>query len=53
MREPAPPEPGPVARIDLPAGDFDVAAPDLARYDRTEPDGDESTARTTESSDLG
>ncbi len=53
VREPAPPEPAPVGRIELPGGDFDVAVPDLARYDNTEPDGGESTAHTIESSDLG
>jgi transposase len=34
VREPAPAPAAPVGRIDLPGGDFDVAAPDLAaRYD--------------------
>lgn len=37
VREPAPPVAGPVGRIELPGGDFDVAAPDLvARYDSSE-----------------
>lgn len=33
--EPAPPIP--VGRIELPGGDFDVAAPDLSRYDNGDP----------------
>ena len=37
VREPAPPVAAPVGRIELPGGDFDVAAPDLAaRYDSSD-----------------
>lgn len=46
VREPAPPADRPVGRIELPGGDFDVAAPDLvARYDSSDP--------TVDSGDLG
>ena len=45
VREPAPSTAGSVGRIELPGGDFDVAAPDLARY--------ESTDLVIESGDLG
>jgi transposase len=38
VRDIEPPAPSPVGRIDLPGGDFDVAAPDLAaRYDHGDP----------------
>jgi len=38
VRDVEPPAPSPVGRIDLPGGDFDVAAPDLtARYDHGDP----------------
>jgi hypothetical protein len=46
VRESAPPAAAPVARIELPGGDFDVATPDLAaRYD--------SSDRIVDSGDLG
>ena len=46
VREPAPPTAGLVGRIELPGGDFDVAAPDLAaRYESTDLDIDSGDLR--------